>query len=184
MALNLSLARAEGSRERTAPDWFTHRAQATETADERVIESHLKATPERAMQDANDNLRRAVGDWLALAGVPRSWTPKKALVSGMVLESYTEPQTRQDVKVYLTALRADFSPQRREIFLQEHSRQVVGARMGVLAAGLFFVLIALGCVTSYIRADEATKGYYTNRLRLAAIGGVAAAGWALYRLVA
>ena len=42
----------------------------------------------------------------------------------------------------------------------------------------------LGAVSGYIRADEATKGYYTRRLRMLAAAGVGAAGVILYRMVA
>ena len=53
-----------------------------------------------------------------------------------------------------------------------------------LGGALGFVLICLAAVSGYIRADEATKGYYTNRLRMLAAAGVGAAGVILYKMVA
>ncbi len=53
-----------------------------------------------------------------------------------------------------------------------------------LGGSLGFVLICLAAISGYIRADEATKGYYTNRLRLLAAAGVGAAGVIVYRMVA
>ena len=53
-----------------------------------------------------------------------------------------------------------------------------------LGGALAFVLICLAAVSGYIRADEATKGYYTNRLRMLAAAGVGAAGVVIYRMVA
>ena len=46
-----------------------------------------------------------------------------------------------------------------------------------LGGGLAVALAGLAVLTGYIRTDEATKGYYTNRLRLAAAAGLGAAGW-------
>ena len=45
-----------------------------------------------------------------------------------------------------------------------------------------FVLICLAAVSGYIRTDEATKGYYTNRLRMLAAAGVGAAGVVIYQM--
>ena len=56
--------------------------------------------------------------------------------------------------------------------------------MAALGGTLAFVLICLGAVSGYIRADEATKGYYTNRLRMLAAAGVGAAGVFIYQMVA
>ena len=52
------------------------------------------------------------------------------------------------------------------------------------AAPSAFVLVCLAAVSGYIRADEATKGYYTNRLRMLAAAGVGAAGVVIYQMVA
>ncbi len=43
------------------------------------------------------------------------------------------------------------------------------------------MLACLAAVSGYIRADEATKGYYTNWLRLASATGVGAAGVLIYQ---
>ena len=55
--------------------------------------------------------------------------------------------------------------------------------MLTLAGLLVFVLICLAAVSGYIRTDEATKGYYTNRLRMLAAAGVGAAGAAIYQMI-
>ena len=59
---------------------------------------------------------------------------------------------------------------------EAYRHQEVVKRLLVLGAVLAFVLVCLAAVSGYIRADEATKGYYTTRLRLAAAAGVGAAG--------
>jgi len=49
---------------------------------------------------------------------------------------------------------------------------------------LGFVLICLAAISGYIRTDEATKGYYTNRLRMLTAAGVGAAGVLIYQVLA
>jgi hypothetical protein len=52
-----------------------------------------------------------------------------------------------------------------------------------LGGTLAFILTCLAVVSGYIRTDEVTKGYYTNRLRLLAAAGVAGAGAVIYHMV-
>jgi transposase len=47
-----------------------------------------------------------------------------------------------------------------------------------------FVLTCLAAFAGYIRADEATRGYYTNWLRALAAAGVGASGVLIYQLLA
>ena len=53
------------------------------------------------------------------------------------------------------------------------SREVVARRLVTLGGSLGFVLVCLASLAGYIRADEATKGYYTHWLRAIAAAGVA-----------
>lgn len=46
----------------------------------------------------------------------------------------------------------------------------VRERMGGLAMITAIITVALGCIAGYVRLDEYTKGYYTWRLRLLAVG--------------
>ncbi|MFO0954570.1 MAG: hypothetical protein U0835_26090 [Isosphaeraceae bacterium] len=54
-------------------------------------------------------------------------------------------------------------------------------KLGLVGGVLALVLALLATVSGYIRADEATKGYYTNRLRVAAGAALGAAGVVAYR---
>ena len=78
----------------------------------------------------------------------------------------------------------DVSPERIAGFTETYRRQLVQRRMVFLGGALAFILTCLMAVSGYIRADEATKGYYTNRLRMLAAAGVGAAGMAIYQIVA
>jgi hypothetical protein len=58
--------------------------------------------------------------------------------------------------------------------VEAYDRELVRHRLATLGGTLAFVLICLAAISGYIRADEATKGYYTNRLRMLAAAGVGA----------
>ncbi len=93
------------------------------------------------------------------------------------------PELDQVYTLYRAGQKLDFSPGRRAEFVETYRREVASWRMKRLGAGLVAVLACLLVITGYIRADEATKGYYTNRLRLAAAAGLGAAGVAAYQLM-
>ena len=64
-----------------------------------------------------------------------------------------------------------------------YNRELVQQRLSRSGGSLGFVLICLAAISGYIRADEATKGYYTNRLRMLAAAGVGAAGVIIYQML-
>ena len=114
--------------------------------------------------------------------------PPKSILNDMVIgqTNYT-PETIHDVDHDLNLVRAtitaDFSDARKHELLDLHGRQVGGRRLLLFGGGLFVLLTGLSAVSGYIRADEATKGYYTNRLRMLAAAGVGAAGVVAYRVL-
>ena len=79
-------------------------------------------------------------------------------------------------EVFEATLGVDTSPQRRAALIEAYHRQLVERRLVGLGATLVFILICLAAISGYIRADEATKGYYTNRLRMLAAAGVGVLG--------
>ena len=144
----------------------------------------VSATEERARDEARKKLNEEVATWLELNGLPRSWVPPSSLIDDMIVESSVKPVVKEYGTVYETRLKADFSPERRAFFHQSYKHQLVHGRLIVLGAALAFLLTCLGAISGYIRADEATKGYYTTRLRLLAAAGVGAAGMAIYHMIA
>jgi hypothetical protein len=153
----------------------------------RAIPGDLCATEDRARADARRVLQAKVGEWLA-PDVPASWIPPAALLQAMVVETKIDPRVSQRGQeygpTYAATLTADFSPRRRAELVDAYSRELVKHRLVTLGGSLGFVLICLAAVSGYIRADEATKGYYTNRLRMLAAAGVGAAGVIVYKMVA
>jgi len=151
----------------------------------REVKSGLCASTERAETDLRRKLEVAVSDWLAEDGVGRDWAPPKRLPDRMVQgqKVYVEPVTVKDLHVFRATVSADFSERRKREFFDVYGRQVGGKRLVMLGGALAFVLTCLAALSGYIRADEATKGYYTNRLRLLAVAGVGAAGVVAYQIL-
>ncbi|HWE37986.1 MAG TPA: hypothetical protein VG406_15555 [Isosphaeraceae bacterium] len=156
-----------------------------------AVKGRLSATPARARDDARKRLEQVVVDRLAKDGVPRSWHAPSRLVDRLVVRT-EEQAVRKDLHIqgieeyevlHTATLHADLSDGRLEPMFDAYGRGLLRRRLGLLGGGLAFVLACLAALAGYIRADEATKGYYTNRLRLLAAGGVGAAGYVLSRML-
>jgi hypothetical protein len=147
------------------------------------VTGQLSATEERAKADALCQLSHHVADWLD-PEVPASWTPPGRLLDAMVVTTDVKTIEKDYGTLYEATLTVDKSPTHRTALVEAYNRQLVERRMATLGGTLAFTLICLAAVAGYIRADEATKGYYTARLRMLAAAGVGAAGVILYHLVA
>jgi hypothetical protein len=151
----------------------------------------ISITEDRAREEARKHLESVVTDWLEAGGVPRAWMAPARLIDGMILDTKVDTVVKDDdplykgnETLYVAKLKVDLSPERRATFVRAYQYQLVHKRMVLLGAGLAFVLTCLAAVCGYIRTDEVTKGYYTNRLRLLAAAGVGAASVAILRMVA
>lgn len=134
------------------------------------------------MADARRKLREEVADWLD-PDVPRKWMPHPQMVDELILGAPRMKSIQKDYgELFEATLTVDTSPQRRTALIEAYKRQLVERRLAMLGATLAFVLICLAVISGYIRTDEATKGYYTNRLRLLAAAGVGASGVILYHM--
>jgi hypothetical protein len=151
---------------------------------ERWVVGLLSVTEERARAEARTKLEQEVADWLEPHNVPRSWAPPARLIDGMIRESKVARVDKDYGTLYEVRLRPDFSPERLATLRKVYQDQVVRGRLVLLGSILAFVLTCLAALTGYIRTDEATKGYYTNRLRMLAAAGVGAAGVAIYHWIA
>jgi hypothetical protein len=155
---------------------------ATTASDIRTIKGLISATEERATAEARRELREQVLQWLG-PEVSGSWTAPERLLQAMILETRVSPNVRDYGTLYVGELKVDFSPPRRIALLEAYNHEMLQQRLAKLTGALAFVLICLAAVSGYIRADEATKGYYTNRLRMLALGGVSTAGVIIYQIV-
>ncbi len=176
----------------------------------RVVVGQLSASEARARADLRKRLVREVADWLA-ADIPPSWAAPSAAIDRMILGSHVQAVTRtiapapapgeadpgadasatpelagldQVYTLFRAGQRLDFSPSSRARFVEMYRRDVASWRMKKLGGGIGLALACLVVLSGYIKADEATKGYYTNRLRLLAAAGLGGAGVAAYQLLA
>jgi hypothetical protein len=147
-----------------------------------VVTGRLSATEQRARDDARLQLDRVVAEWLE-PEVPRSWKAPKRLVDALVLENRVKPVEKDLGTLFEATIRADLSPARRNEIAETYHRELVARRLALLGGVLAFVLTCLAALAGYIKADEATKGYYTNRLRVAAAAGVGASGVLIYQML-
>ena len=193
---------------RPMPEWFPRdRVQEAELAKpdrqgRRVLVGPLSASREEARQATLVKLRREVADWISV-DVPASWPVADADLDALVRDSYVQPVlfdlehaglglamgaastsagTDNIYTIYKGAELVDFSDASRDRLVHVYQKQLVRGRMLKGGGILAFALVCLASVAGYIRADEATKGYYTRRLKLVSMVGVGAAGFALYRM--
>lgn len=181
-------------------------SSAAGTQTHREVTGQVCVTQDRARAEALSALRTKVVQWLepdVPSGGPEwtmeldgrryrsnqtRWTPPDRLLVSMIvkttIEPYVSPTFKEEGPFYRAKLTADFSPRHRAELVDAYNRDLVRHRLFTLGGSLGFVLICLAAISGYIRADEATRGYYTNRLRLLAAAGVGAAGVIVYRLVA
>ena len=104
----------------------------------------------------------------------------RALVDEMVREGQLERIEKDYGDVFLRTLILDESEAQIRRLVEAHEREVAGRRLVKLGGLLSFVLICLATMSAYIRADEATKGYYTRSLQAASLVAVGVAGSAVY----
>lgn len=147
-----------------------------------VVAGRLSATEERAVKDARAQLLTKLPGLLE-SRVPRDWPVPTRFVDEMIRETKVVPVERDYGTMYQATMLVDVSPPTQERIASTYRHEQVVKRLATLGGLLAFVLICLSTLSGYIRADEATKGYYTNRLRLAAAAGVGVAGTVIYQML-
>ncbi len=171
------------------PEWFrlayegTGRAVEINPVGPTVVVDRFAATEQSAKTKTRELFKRTVKNWLG-SDASRDWSLPDAELNRLVLEEYTAPFYSDVGVVYLTGFQTDLSQHAKSRVLELYQNDLARQRLYWIGGIVTFVLVCLGSMGGYIRADEATKGYYTNRLRLAAAAAVGAAGFAIYHLVA
>jgi hypothetical protein len=148
-----------------------------------TVKGLISATEERAKDEARRKLQNEVMNWLQPEVSP-AWSPPTRLLDAMILETRVRPVVKEYGTLYEAELKVDASSSRRAQLVELYDRELTLRRLTTLGGTLTFVLICLATISGYIRADEATKGYCTNRLRLLAAVGVGTAGAIIYRFLA
>jgi len=150
--------------------------------DTRLITGQLSATGERAVADARVQLRQKLAEWLA-PEVPTSWRVPEPMVDRMIRKTQIKLVEKDYGTLYEATLHVRFTPEVRAEIVEVYQRELVSRRLTVLAGVIAFILACLAALSGYIRADEATKGYYTHWLRAVASAGVGASGVLIYQML-
>lgn len=162
------------------------RAKAQSEADAKVeplvVAGQLSATEERARKDGFVQFEKAVAAKLQ-PDVPRTWKLPRKLVEGLRPVVTVSNHPRDYGTMYTAEYKAKFTGRERARLVEAYRHEQRLQKLTVYGGGLAFLLVCLGTLSGYLRAEEATKGYYTNRLRLAAAAGVGAAGVLIYQAV-
>lgn len=153
---------------------------ATNDPAAREVKGFPMATKERAVADAWRAVDDRIASRLAAEGLSRGWIPPRPLVASMVADGSTKQFDKDYGTVYVHTLYLDESAPQVRRLLESHEREISGRRLVKLGGVLGFLLVCLATLSGYIRADEATKGYYTRTLRAGSLVAVGAAGTALY----
>lgn len=160
-----------------------HIATAAETV--QVISSDLMANEDRALANLRQQIDAAVADWLAEAGIPRTWQAPRPLVDRLILK---RPQVvlaaqRDYGDLYQAEVPVAFQRATKARIVSAYRQDLRSQRLAQLGAVFAFILACLAILAGYIRTDEATRGYYTNHLRFLAAGALGAAGVVLYQFL-
>ncbi|SIO56197.1 hypothetical protein SAMN05444166_5199 [Singulisphaera sp. GP187] len=147
-----------------------------------VVRGQISATETRARNDARVQLQHQVTAWLA-SDIPAAWKPPAPLIDRLIVRTELEPVEKDYGTLYKATLHVDSTPARRAELIAAYQHELVVRRMGLMGGGLAGILTCLAALAGYIRADEATKGYYTNWLRAAAAAGVGASGVLIYQVL-
>ncbi|WP_152052438.1 hypothetical protein [Tautonia marina] len=163
-----------------------------------VAKGRRSYSEERALSDARTLLEQTVAEWLA-PDIPEGWPLPEEQVDALILDQHVEPivldldrlglslagdpEAALPQVLHVAAVRAELSPDHREAFLDVYRREVGVRRLTLLGGLVGFVLTCLAILALYIRADEATRGYYTPRLRVVALASAGAAGAVIARWV-
>jgi hypothetical protein len=191
-------APAPAAESKSQPDWFPRDRDEEATlakADARgvrVLVGPLSADEGKAKKALRVRIYEEVDKWLA-GEVARGWDPPQEVIDRMTLASFVQPvaESLSDVSkdlddlytLYRAGARLEFSRGHRAEILAAYEHDLVRDRLVKGGALLAFVLFTLAVLAGYIRTDESTKGYYTNRLRMLAAAGVGAAGVVVYRML-
>jgi len=165
------------------PPEFMARVDDTAGVEPTVVAGLISATEDRARANAFARFRKALAKQLA-PDVPPTWNVPERLVKSLKPEVTVTPHPRDYGTMYTAEVSAKVSPGRRAKIVEAYRHERRVEKLTYAGGGLGFLLVCLGVMSGYIRADVATKGYYTNKLRLAAAAGVGAAGVLIYQAVA
>jgi hypothetical protein len=159
--------------EREVSEWIAADVPPTWKVPDRLIDRMIRGS---YVQKVTRNLKPTAVEPIPLPG-------PEAETSAESSSSLDVPGLENLYTLYRAGQQVDFSPQRKARIIETYRKDLATQRMQRMGGGLALALGLLAVMSGYIRADEATRGYYTNHLRLAAVAGLGVAGVAAYRFL-
>jgi hypothetical protein len=141
------------------------------------------ATREDADLAALKEARKDIVKFFADQGVVLSWEPALEYISRTLVKNWSEQANTEVLpgqKLREVHLLVELSHSDYRKVLKQNREYVAQNRMLVLGKVLAGLVALLAAVAGYFRLEDATKGYYTAWLRLAALSFVAAVGAGLW----
>lgn len=151
-----------------------------------VVDGYDLEDPQAAQDAALRKAQESVEKYVREHYPTLSWAPSlEQLVKAKVVQVEGTPGTRKldnGEEVQEAHAKVEMTRNYREglqrLVLQQHTRQ----RQWFAARGLAGLVALLLVCAGYLRLDEATRGYYTRLLRLAALGVLVGVGVGLWLL--
>jgi hypothetical protein len=156
----------------SAPAWVGTTGTRAGNVVTEVVEGELYATPDDANNDALEKASRLARAYLAqsLGDKVHGWEVPAAYVNDATIAArFVEPVQRDYGTMYRTHLLMELTPEHRLDLEHLWRHQVVRARIGSAVGGLGLIVLVLATAAGYLKLDDATRGYYSGRLKLAAL---------------
>jgi hypothetical protein len=142
-------------------------------------------TESEARQDALEKAQRKVVSYLHSLDPPVEWEPSLSYINKHLakISKPLPPDPKLDLGPFQRwQMKVELTPADRSDIQMQHREYCSQQRMLWLAKILGGLVACFAAVAGYVHLDDRTKGYYTNWLRLAAFGFVAAVGAGLWYL--
>jgi hypothetical protein len=148
----------------------------------RWTNSFFGTSAENAKQLAIEDGQRELVSWLRKENL--KWTPSLEFVQQHISNQEVTPNKTDvrgtpmtEVKLLIEVMDSDYQEiLNSERQIRRDDRQLLLARI------LATIVTVCAAISGYLRLDEATKGYYTNLLRLGSLAVVSAVGAGLWLL--
>jgi hypothetical protein len=153
------------------------------------IEGDWQSSREAAWEDALVKAQEQVYFHLRQRYPSMTWTPDLKYIDRRLVKDRKEEEEQREVipgergTARRLVLQVKVTPDDYRDMVNQDRQEKVKARMLLLGKLLLGIVLILGLVAGYFRLDEATKGYHTGLLRLAAVTLLGVAGAVLWILV-
>ena len=181
--------RSENARDDAVrPTWLQLSEENKLPIHSEVLGSMPWATPEEARNEALQLAAVRALDFAAEAApkLKRVWqVPPWFVADHMLREPIFVEEVDWDFGATLAPMHRayvylDLSPEKRELLLGKWREELTRRRVNQIGGALGFVLVCLVTLVTYLRLDDATRGYYSRWLGTGAAAVVAGSAAALY----